>query len=65
MKNQNVVFYTIRGSTIKKFIILDCMTGTGIYYALKFITSSIIVGIVGSMVCTESLKNCLVRSVHK
>ena len=56
MKNQNIVFYTIRGSTIKKFIILDCLTGTGIYYALKFITSSIIVGIVGCMVCTEGLK---------
>ncbi len=56
MKNQTVVFYSIRGSTIKKFIILDCITGTGIYYALIFITSSILVGIVGSMVCTEGLK---------
>ncbi|THF79825.1 hypothetical protein E6W99_11340 [Metabacillus sediminilitoris] len=57
MKGQNQVFFcSIRGSTIKKFIILDCITGTGIYYALKIITSSVLVGVVGSIVCTESIK---------
>ncbi|MFJ8246813.1 hypothetical protein [Peribacillus asahii] len=53
MKTQNqVVFYTIKGSTIKKFLILDCITGTGIYYAFKIISSSVL----GSIVCTEGIK---------
>lgn len=57
MKKQNqVVFYTIKGSTIKKFLILDCLTGTGIFYALKIISSSILVGFFGSLVCTEGIK---------
>lgn len=63
MKNHNVVFYTIRGSTIKKFIILDCITGTGIYYALKIITSSILVGVVGSMVCTGGIKRAYCKYI--
>ncbi|MEH7494887.1 hypothetical protein [Neobacillus niacini] len=57
MKKQNqVVFYTIKGSTIKKFLILDCITGTGIFYALKIVSSSILVGFFGSLVCTEGIK---------
>lgn len=57
MKKQNkVVFCTIKGSTIKKFLILDCITGTGIYYAFKIISSSVLVGFLGSIVCTEGLK---------
>jgi hypothetical protein len=57
MKKQNqVVFYTIKGSTIKKFLILDCIAGTGIFYALKIISSSILVGFFGSLVCIESIK---------
>jgi hypothetical protein len=56
MKKQNqVVFYTIKGSTIKKFLILDCITGTGIFYALKIISSSFLVGFFGSMACTEGI----------
>ncbi|MGV3464881.1 MAG: hypothetical protein ACO1OT_06260 [Heyndrickxia sp.] len=57
MKSQNrVVFYTIRGSTIKKFLILDCITGTVIYYLFKIISSSGFVGVLGSIVCTECIK---------
>jgi len=57
MKTQNIViFYTIKGSTIKKFIIIDFIFGTGIYYVLKVISTSVLVGILGSMVCTEGLK---------
>jgi len=55
IQNQ-VVFYTIKGSTIKKFLILDCITGTGIYYACKIISSSVLVGVLGSIVCTEGIK---------
>jgi hypothetical protein len=57
MKKQNqVVFYTIKGSTIKKFLILDCLTGTGIFYAFKILSSSILVGFLGSLVCIEGIK---------
>ena len=57
MKAQNqVIFYTIKWSTIKKFLILDFIAGTGIYYAFKILTSSVLVGILGSVVCTEGLK---------
>ena len=56
MKEPNIVFYTIRGSTIKKFILFDCITGTGIYYGLKILTSSVLIGVVGSIVCTEGIK---------
>ncbi|OLS34705.1 hypothetical protein BTR25_21170 [Bacillus sp. MRMR6] len=54
-KNQ-VVFCTIKGSTIKKFLILDCLTGTSVYFALKIITSSILIGMLGSIACTETIK---------
>jgi len=30
-----IIFYAIKGSTIKKFIVFDLVTGTGIYYLLK------------------------------
>jgi hypothetical protein len=57
MKKQNqVVFYTIKGSTIKKFLILDCITGSVIFYALKIVSSSILVGFFGSLVFTEGIK---------
>jgi hypothetical protein len=61
MKHHNVVFYAIKGSTIKKLIIIDFITGTFIYYGLIIITSSILVGVVGSMVCTESMKRLTAR----
>jgi hypothetical protein len=57
MKKQNhIIFYTIKGSTIKKFLILDCITCTGIYYAIKIYTASVIIGVLGSMVGTEGIK---------
>lgn len=65
MKKQNqVVFYTINGSTIKKFLILDCITGTGIYYAFKIISSSVLVGVLGCIVCTEGIKRLPSKQVR-
>ncbi|WP_225983606.1 MULTISPECIES: hypothetical protein [Bacillaceae] len=54
--HNQVVFYTIRWSTIKKFLVLDFITGTGIYYAFKIISSSVLVGVLGSIICTEGIK---------
>jgi len=60
MKKQNqVVFYAIKGSTIKKFLLIDCITGTSSYFVFKIATSSILIGMVGSIACTEGLKSSL------
>lgn len=57
MKNQHqVVFYTINHSTIKRFFILDCMIGTGFYFLFKILSSSVLVGVLGSFVYTEGVK---------
>ncbi len=54
--NNQVVFYSIQGSTIKKFLLLDFILGTGIYYLVKIISSSILIGSIGSFICTEGIK---------
>lgn len=57
MRKQNqFVFYTINGSALKTFFILDLVTGTGIYYAVKIISSSVIIAMVGSMIGTKGIK---------
>jgi hypothetical protein len=57
MKTQNqVIFYSIKASTIKKYLILDFIAGTGIYYVFKILSSSVLVGILGSIICTEGIK---------
>lgn len=50
------VFCTIKGSAIKSFVILELVTGTGIYYAVKIISSSVIIAMVGSMIGTKGIK---------
>ena len=65
MKTKNlIVFYTIKGSTISKFLIIDCIAGTGIFYIVKIITTSVLVGMLGSIVCTEGLKRLPFKKVH-
>lgn len=59
MKNNQVIFCTIKGSTIKKFLIVECLTGTGFYYAAKIISSSVLIGMISSMVGTETIKKLL------
>jgi len=51
-----IVFCTIKGSTIKKFLIIDLITGTGIYYVLKVICSSLIISSIGSFIGAEGIK---------
>ncbi|PDY44206.1 hypothetical protein [Bacillus pseudomycoides] len=55
-KNDQIVIHIIKGSTIKKILILDLITGTGIYYIIKFISSSILIALIGSIVGTEGIK---------
>ncbi|MCM3179307.1 hypothetical protein ACUXCC_000079 [Cytobacillus horneckiae] len=57
MKKENqIIFYSIKGSTIKKVFIIDLVTGTGIYYIVKFISASVLIGMIGSVVGTEGIK---------
>ncbi|EEL47875.1 MULTISPECIES: hypothetical protein [Bacillus cereus group] len=55
-KNNQIVIHIIKGSTIKKFLILDLITGTGIYHLVKFISSSALIALIGSIIGTEGIK---------
>lgn len=55
-KQNQIVFYTIKGSTIKNFLIVDMITGTGIYYVVKLISTSVLMGMIGSIVGAEGIK---------
>ena len=62
-KHNQVVFYTIqmKGSTIKSFLILDCIAGMGIYYLIKWISTSVLIGVIGSIVGTHGIKKVSVK----
>lgn len=51
-----IVFYVIKGSTIKKFIIFDLFTSTVTYYLLKALFPIVIVAIIGSFIIPEGFK---------
>lgn len=55
-KNRDFVIYIIKGSTIKTFFILDLVVGTGIFYVVKFVCSSVLVATVGCIIGTEGMK---------
>ncbi|MBO1582848.1 hypothetical protein [Bacillus sp. XF8] len=55
-KNNQIVFHTIQGSTIKKFLIIDLITGTGIYWIINFISSSTLIAIISSILGTKRIK---------
>jgi hypothetical protein len=51
-----IVIFTIKGSTIKRFIIFDLIFGTGLYMVVKIYSSSVIVATLGSLIGTEAVK---------
>ncbi|MCQ6563208.1 hypothetical protein NNL21_31535 [Paenibacillus mendelii] len=55
-KDNQFVVYIIKGSTIRRFLILDLILGTGIYYVVKFIFASVLIASAGSIVGTEGVK---------
>ncbi|WP_026049051.1 hypothetical protein [Bacillus bingmayongensis] len=55
-KNNQFVFYTIKSSTIKKFVIIDLVTGTGIYWTVNFISSSALIAIISCILGTKKIK---------
>lgn len=44
------------GSDIRNFVLVELVAGTGIYYVVKFVFSSIMLGMVGSIVSVEGIK---------
>lgn len=54
--NHKFVFYTIKVTKLKRFLLLDMMAGTGIYFTVKVVTASVVAGMVGSVIGTEGLK---------
>ncbi|KKI91219.1 hypothetical protein WQ54_15980 [Bacillus sp. SA1-12] len=60
-KRNRVIFQSIKGSTITKFLIIDCIICTGIYYAINLFTSSVLIGIAGSLIGTEGIKKVSVK----
>lgn len=49
-------FYVIESKVIRKFLVIDIMIGTGIYYVCRTICANEIVGIIGSIVGTEGIR---------
>ncbi|UOE95290.1 hypothetical protein [Alkalihalobacillus sp. LMS39] len=57
MKKQNqVVFYTIHSSALKRFFVIDCLTGTSVYYAVTYVSTSAIAGVIGSVAAVVAIK---------
>ncbi|GAA3404737.1 hypothetical protein GCM10020370_25170 [Paenibacillus hodogayensis] len=55
-KSRTVVVLMIRGSTIKTFILLDLLLGSGIFYVVKFVAASTLAASIGSYLGTEGIK---------
>lgn len=53
---RRIVLLVIKRSSIQKFIVIDLILGTGIFYVAKIISSSAIVATIGSMIGTEAIK---------
>ncbi|MBW3494213.1 hypothetical protein [Bacillus sp. FDAARGOS_1420] len=56
--NNQFVFHTIKSSAIKKFVIIDLITGTGIYWTVNFISSSALLAIISCVLGTKKIKKC-------
>ncbi|WP_339816950.1 hypothetical protein MKZ15_16430 [Paenibacillus sp. FSL R7-0216] len=55
-KQRPFIFVTIKASTIRNIFVLDLIAGTGIYYLIKLVTASVLLGSVGSALGTEAMK---------
>lgn len=55
-KNSQIVIYVIKGSTIRRFVILDLIIGAGIFYVVKLVSLSVLAASVSSFMGTEGIK---------
>ncbi|WP_157076920.1 hypothetical protein [Halalkalibacter krulwichiae] len=59
-QRETFVFYTIKSAAISSFVMIDLVAGSGIYYALYFLSSSMIVAMAGSAVGIYGVKKLVV-----
>lgn len=55
-RNNQFVFHIIKGSSIKKFLIIDLITGTGTYWTVNSISSSALIAIISCILGTKKIK---------
>lgn len=53
IKKDYVLFIVINRSTIETFILIELIFGTGAYFIVKGITSSVLAGSIGSFIATK------------
>lgn len=51
-----MIFITIEKSTLQKFVLIDLVIGSGLYYIIKLISCSLLLATIGSMAGTEGIK---------
>lgn len=51
-----MIFIAIEKSTLQKFLLIDIIIGSGLYYIIKLISSSLLIATIGSMAGTEGIK---------
>lgn len=56
LKPQKVLIHIITKKTIKRFVIIDLVLGSGIYSAVKIISSSLILATISSIAGSEGIK---------
>ncbi|MEM5607833.1 hypothetical protein AAHB50_12955 [Bacillus toyonensis] len=51
--NNQFVFHVVKSSAIKRFIIIDIIAGTGIYWTVNFISSNALLAIISCILGTK------------
>ena len=55
IKTKPIIIF-LKRSTIKRVILFDFILGTGIYYVVTMISSSMLIATIGSLIGTEGAK---------
>ncbi|KXY20978.1 hypothetical protein BK709_30205 [Bacillus thuringiensis serovar shandongiensis] len=56
LDNNQFVFHVVKSSAIKRFIIIDIIAGTGIYWTVNFISSNALLAIISCILGTKKMK---------
>jgi hypothetical protein len=51
-----MIFIAIEKSTLQKILLIDIIIGSGLYYIIKIISSSLLIATIASMAGTEGIK---------
>jgi hypothetical protein len=58
-RNSDIAIWTVSGSAIKSFLVLDILISTGVYYIVKFYTSNLFLATAGSMMVGTPVKQAM------